>query len=58
MAMPLNTFVKHLSAKGKDIYVVDDHHKALAAWVLVRRSLDFAPNLITIDHHTRASALA
>ncbi|MCP5256298.1 MAG: UPF0489 family protein [Zoogloeaceae bacterium] len=52
MAMPLNTFVKHLSAKGKDIYVVDDHHKALAAWVLVRRSLDFAPNLITIDHHT------
>ena len=36
----------------KDIYVVNDHHKALVAWVFVRRSLDTAPNLITIDHHT------
>ncbi len=50
--MPLNTFFKHHTIKGKDIYVVDDHHKALAAWVLVRRSLDTTPNLITIDHHT------
>ncbi|MFA7350682.1 MAG: hypothetical protein WC009_07965 [Methylotenera sp.] len=50
--MPLNTFFKHNVIKGKDIYVVDDHHKALAAWALVRRSVDFMPNLITIDHHT------
>lgn len=50
--MPLNNFIKLQTIKGKDIYVVDDHHKALAAWVLVRRSLDTAPNLITIDHHT------
>jgi hypothetical protein len=50
--MPLNTFFKHHAIKDKNIYVVDDHHKALAAWVLVRRSLDVAPNLITIDHHT------
>lgn len=50
--MPLGTFFKHHAIKGKDIYVVDDHHKALAAWVLARRSLNITPNLITIDHHT------
>lgn len=50
--MPLNTLFKHHAIKGKDIYVVNDHHKALAAWTLVRRSLDCSPNLITIDHHT------
>jgi hypothetical protein len=50
--MPLNQFFKHHFIKGKDVYVVDDHHKALAAWALVRRSLANAPNLITIDHHT------
>lgn len=52
LAMKLNTFFKHHAIKGKNIYVVDDHHKALAPWVLVRRSLDTTPNLITIDHHT------
>lgn len=52
LAMSLNTFFKHHAIKGKDIYVVDDHNKALAAWVLVRRSLGTTPNLITIDHHT------
>jgi hypothetical protein len=52
LAMPLNTFFTHHIIKGKNIYVVDDHHKALAAWVLVCRFLDTAPNLITIDHHT------
>lgn len=50
--MPLDTFFKRHAIKGKDIYVVDDHHKALAAWVFVHRSLDATPNLITIDHHT------
>lgn len=50
--MPLSTFFRRHVIKGKDIYVVDDHHKALAAWALVRRSLDTAPNLITVDHHT------
>lgn len=50
--MPLNTYFKRHAIKGRDIYVVDDHHKALAAWVLVRRALDATPNLITIDHHT------
>lgn len=38
--------------KGKDVFVVDDHHRALATWTCVRRGLEQAPNLITIDHHT------
>jgi hypothetical protein len=38
--------------KGKNVYVVNAHHHALAAWALVRRSAELAPNLITIDHHT------
>jgi hypothetical protein len=50
--MALNQFLQHHSIKGTDIYVVDDHHKALAAWALTRRTLGDAPNLITIDHHT------
>jgi UPF0489 domain len=36
----------------KRIYIVDDHHKALGAWTIERRRLEFAPNLLTIDHHT------
>lgn len=50
--MALNHFFQHQSIKGKYVYVVDDHHKALAAWALIRRPMDAAPNLITIDHHT------
>lgn len=50
--MPLTSLFDHLSIKGKDVYVVDDHHKALAAWTLIRRKAEAAPNLITIDHHT------
>ncbi len=37
---------------GKRVYVVVDHHKALAAWALERRKLASAPYLLTIDHHT------
>jgi len=37
---------------NKKIYVVDDHHKVLAPWALVRRQLELPPNLITLDHHT------
>jgi hypothetical protein len=44
-------FEVHLVA-GKAVYVVDDHHKALAAWALLRRGLDAPPYLLTIDHHT------
>lgn len=50
MAME-NLFSHHIIC-GKDIYVVDDHHQALAPWSLIRRRLNQAPNLITIDHHT------
>lgn len=50
--MPLTSLFNHLSIKGKDVYFVDDHHKAFAVWALIRRQLTAAPNLITIDHHT------
>ena len=50
--MTLSTLFKHQNVCGKDIYIVDDHHHALAPWALMRRRLEHAPNLITIDHHT------
>lgn len=50
--MSLSTLFKHQNVCGKDIYVVDDHHHALAPWTLMRRRFGRAPNLITIDHHT------
>lgn len=50
--MSLTDLFRHRSVCGKDVYVVDDHHQALAPWALIRRRLDWAPNLITIDHHT------
>lgn len=50
--MVLDTLFSHNIICGKDIYIVDDHHQALAPWALIRRRLDRAPNLITIDHHT------
>lgn len=50
--MALSRFFKHEVIRGKDVYVVDDHHKVLAAWTLIRRRSLAAPNLITIDHHT------
>lgn len=36
---------------GKAVYIVDDHHKALAAWAIERRKLASGPYLLTIDHH-------
>lgn len=50
--MRLTDLFRHRSVCGKDVYVVDDHHQALAPWALIRRRSDRAPNLITIDHHT------
>lgn len=50
--MHLSTLFKHQDIGGKDVYVVDDHHYVLAPWALIRRELDRAPNLITLDHHT------
>lgn len=37
---------------GKRVYVSDDHHKVLAAWVVERRKLTAPPYLLTIDHHS------
>lgn len=50
--MALSDEFKHLVIKGKDIYVVEEHHQALAAWALIRRASERPPNVITIDHHT------
>lgn len=50
--MSLADLFRHQSICGKDVYVVVDHHQALAPWALIRRRLGRAPNLITIDHHT------
>lgn len=50
--MPLSVLCKHQLVCGKDVYIVDEHHYVLARWALIRRRLDRAPNLITIDHHT------
>jgi hypothetical protein len=50
--MALSDEFEHRVIKGKDIYVVEAHHHALAAWALVRRASAQPPNLITIDHHT------
>lgn len=50
--MALTNLFGHHVIFGKDVYVVDDHHRVLAAWALIRRRLDRAPNLLTIDHHT------
>lgn len=50
--MTLSAFFKHQDVCGKDVYIVDDHHHALAPWALICRKLVRVPNLITIDHHT------
>lgn len=50
--MALSDEFEHRVIKGKNIYVVDAHHRALAAWALTRRASALPPNLITIDHHT------
>jgi hypothetical protein len=49
--MSLQNLFKRHEINGKSIFVVDDHHKVLAAWALERRRLGQAPNLITIDYH-------
>ncbi|MCB9073179.1 MAG: UPF0489 family protein [Bdellovibrionaceae bacterium] len=37
------------------MYIVDSHHKVLAAWAKYRSQLDSAPLLLTLDHHTDTS---
>ncbi|HJW53986.1 MAG TPA: UPF0489 family protein [Burkholderiaceae bacterium] len=50
--MTLSRLFAHQRIGDNDIYIVDAHHCALAAWAIQRRRLERAPNLITIDHHT------
>lgn len=49
--MALESFFVRYEIDGKVVYVVDDHHKALAAWAMERRKLALPPYLVTIDHH-------
>lgn len=51
-AIPLADLFRHQNICGKDVFIVDDHHKALAPWALIRRQMGQPLNLITIDHHT------
>lgn len=51
-AKRLEDLFKFEEIAGKRVYVVDDHHKALAPWALERRQLNLPPILITLDHHT------
>lgn len=37
---------------GKPIHVVQKHQEVLVAWADIRRGLDSAPLLFTLDHHT------
>lgn len=48
----LESLFKLEEVSGKRVYIVNDHHKALAPWSLLRRELEGAPVLITLDHHT------
>lgn len=38
--------------RDKDVYLVSAHHEALEAWAEIRRALDVAPDLISLDQHT------
>lgn len=51
-AKKLDDLYELREVRGKRVFVVDDHHKALAAWSVVRRERQDAPILITFDHHT------
>ncbi len=50
--MKISSYFDLRRINGKPIYIVDDHHKVLAAWAMERRKLETAPCLLTIDHHT------
>lgn len=49
--MNIESLFQRYDIRGRAVYIVDDHHKALAAWALARRRLGQAPNLVTIDYH-------
>jgi hypothetical protein len=42
----------HFQIGTKDVFVVEEHHRALLPWALIRRRLPSPPNLISLDHHT------
>lgn len=48
----MTDFFELREVAGKRVFIVDDHHKAFAAWAVLRRERHDAPILITFDHHT------
>jgi len=51
-ATKLHDLFEVREVRGKRVFVVDDHHKAFAAWALLRREMGEAPILVSFDHHT------
>jgi hypothetical protein len=47
----LDSIFTLLKISAKRVFVVDDHHKALAAWALLRREIGEPFVLVTLDHH-------
>jgi len=45
----INTDV--INIHGKEGYIVENHQRVLMPWAIVRRNLEQAPILITLDHH-------
>jgi len=44
--------VQHMVVEGKNVYIVENHAWAIAAWAEVRRDAIIAPLLISFDCHT------
>lgn len=38
--------------RGKNVYIVEEHHHVLLPWSLERLKLKTAPAVLTLDHHT------
>ncbi|MGY2492015.1 UPF0489 family protein [Cupriavidus sp. CP313] len=48
----MNQIYDEFSIGGKDVYIVNAHHFVLLPWAKIRRGVENAPTLITLDHHT------
>ncbi|UOB57000.1 UPF0489 family protein [Burkholderia pyrrocinia] len=48
----MDQLYEKLAIGGKDVYIVEAHHFVLMPWAHIRRGLETAPTLITLDHHT------
>jgi hypothetical protein len=46
------SYVEHRIIKGKPVYIAEKHHHILEAWADYRNTVDEAPLLLSLDHHT------